>query len=51
MSKQYILPLSDPKAELAVVGGKGASLVRLAKAGLPVPDASFTLRFAAIARN
>ena len=38
MSDQYALPLSDPKAELAVVGGKGASLARLVNAGLPVPD-------------
>ncbi len=38
MSKQYALPLSDPKAELATVGGKGASLARLVNAGLPVPD-------------
>ncbi|MQA04596.1 MAG: pyruvate, phosphate dikinase [Streptosporangiales bacterium] len=33
----YVLPLDDPTAELAVVGGKGASLSRLAAAGLPVP--------------
>ena len=33
-----ILPLSDPAAELSRVGGKGASLARLAAAGLPVPD-------------
>ena len=38
MSDHYTLPLSDPKAELAVVGGKGASLARLVNAGLPVPD-------------
>lgn len=29
--------LADPAAELAAVGGKGASLARLAGAGLPVP--------------
>ncbi|HSQ16496.1 MAG TPA: PEP/pyruvate-binding domain-containing protein [Anaerolineales bacterium] len=34
----YTLPLSDPQAGLAMVGGKGASLARLAQAGLPVPD-------------
>jgi phosphohistidine swiveling domain-containing protein len=33
----YILPLSDSQADLATVGGKGASLVKLAQAGLPVP--------------
>ena len=33
----YILPLNDPQATLDVVGGKGASLARLANAGLPVP--------------
>lgn len=34
----YTLPLSDPQADLATVGGKGASLARLAKADMPVPD-------------
>ena len=33
----YILPLSDPDAVLATVGGKGMSLAKLALAGLPVP--------------
>jgi rifampicin phosphotransferase len=33
----YILSLSDPSATLETVGGKGASLARLAQAGLPVP--------------
>jgi phosphoenolpyruvate synthase/pyruvate phosphate dikinase len=33
----YILPLSDSRATLAVTGGKGTSLARLAAAGLPVP--------------
>ncbi|MFS8099652.1 pyruvate, phosphate dikinase [Lentzea alba] len=32
-----ILPLDDPRADLAAVGGKGASLARLVAAGLPVP--------------
>ncbi|GAB2863914.1 PEP/pyruvate-binding domain-containing protein [Lentzea nigeriaca] len=32
-----ILPLDDPAADLAAVGGKGASLVRLTRARLPVP--------------
>lgn len=32
-----IVPLSDASAGLAQVGGKGASLARLAAAGLPVP--------------
>lgn len=32
-----ILPLSDTSAGLSLVGGKGASLARLAAAGLPVP--------------
>ncbi|MEV4287674.1 PEP/pyruvate-binding domain-containing protein [Nonomuraea bangladeshensis] len=32
-----VLPLADPAAELALAGGKGASLARLARAGLPVP--------------
>ncbi len=33
----YTLPLSDPQTDLAAAGGKGASLARLAQAGLPVP--------------
>ncbi|ROP35430.1 PEP/pyruvate-binding domain-containing protein [Saccharothrix texasensis] len=32
-----VLPLADPAADLGTVGGKGASLARLAAAGLPVP--------------
>jgi pyruvate,water dikinase len=38
MKNQYILPLTNIQANLEVVGGKGASLAKLAKAGLPVPD-------------
>lgn len=38
MTQEYILRLSDSQADLALVGGKGASLARLANAGLPVPD-------------
>ena len=37
MTAQYILPLDDPQAVLETVGGKGASLARMAAAGLPVP--------------
>ncbi|KOX24509.1 pyruvate phosphate dikinase [Saccharothrix sp. NRRL B-16348] len=33
-----VLPLADPAADLETVGGKGASLAKLAAAGLPVPD-------------
>ena len=33
-----VLPLADPAADLETVGGKGASLARLAAAGLPVPN-------------
>ncbi|MFC4113093.1 PEP/pyruvate-binding domain-containing protein [Nonomuraea zeae] len=32
-----VLPLDDAAADLASVGGKGASLARLTRAGLPVP--------------
>ncbi len=32
-----ILPLDDSAADLATAGGKGASLARLTRAGLPVP--------------
>jgi len=37
MTAEYVLPLTDPQATLAIVGGKGASLARLTAAGLPVP--------------
>jgi len=33
----FILKLDSPDATLEVVGGKGASLARMARAGLPVP--------------
>ncbi|GAA0929796.1 PEP/pyruvate-binding domain-containing protein [Nonomuraea longicatena] len=32
-----VIPLDDPSADLATAGGKGASLARLSRAGLPVP--------------
>lgn len=35
---EFILALADPRATLNRVGGKGASLARLAASGLPVPD-------------
>ena len=38
MASGYVLPLGDSQASLATIGGKGASLARLANAGLPVPD-------------
>ena len=38
MDNAYIFPLSDPRASLERVGGKGASLARLCGAGLPIPD-------------
>ncbi len=34
----FILPLDDVSARLSQVGGKGASLARMAAAGLPVPS-------------
>ncbi len=37
MTREYIMSLADPRATLAVAGGKGASLARLSNAGLPVP--------------
>ncbi|MEJ3656919.1 PEP/pyruvate-binding domain-containing protein [Actinomycetes bacterium KLBMP 9759] len=37
MSSPTVLPLDDPAADLALVGGKGASLVTLTRAGIPVP--------------
>ena len=33
----FVLPLSDSNATLETVGGKGMSLAKLARAGLPVP--------------
>src|SRR4051794_9975621 len=33
-----VLALADGRADVAAAGGKGASLARLARAGLPVPD-------------
>ncbi|MFN8636469.1 MAG: PEP/pyruvate-binding domain-containing protein [Chloroflexota bacterium] len=38
MIPSSILPLADARATLDLVGGKGASLARLATAGLPVPS-------------
>lgn len=37
MTLEYILPFADSKATLDTVGGKGASLTKLIRAGLPVP--------------
>ena len=34
---QQLLPLASPAATLAIAGGKGANLARLAAAGFPVP--------------
>jgi pyruvate,water dikinase len=36
--KPYVLPLSDSQATLENVGGKGMSLAKLTRAGMPVPD-------------
>jgi rifampicin phosphotransferase len=38
MTHRFIIPLSEPHASLAAVGGKGVSLARLYAAGLPVPN-------------
>jgi phosphohistidine swiveling domain-containing protein len=38
MTHKYIIHLSEPKATLATVGGKGTSLAKLYAAGLPVPE-------------
>jgi pyrroloquinoline-quinone synthase len=34
----FVHPLSEPGGDVAVLGGKGASLVRLSEAGFNVPD-------------
>jgi phosphohistidine swiveling domain-containing protein len=38
MMAEFVLSLADTRASLDRVGGKGASLARLAQANLPVPD-------------
>lgn len=38
MPQTYTRPLADPHAMIETLGGKGASLARLAAADLPVPD-------------
>jgi len=38
MKPEYVISLSDSQAKLEIVGGKGTSLARLSRAGLPVPD-------------
>lgn len=38
MNAEDVISLNDPRADLELVGGKGASLARLSNAGLPVPD-------------
>ena len=37
MAQEYVLSLDDQRATLESVGGKGASLARLLRAGMPVP--------------
>ncbi len=34
----FVLSLADPNATLENVGGKGVSLAKMARIGLPVPD-------------
>ena len=38
MNSDYVLPLAGDTADLQRVGGKGQSLAKLSRAGLPVPD-------------
>jgi pyruvate,water dikinase len=37
----FVVPLMDPAAGVGLVGGKGASLARLVREGLPVPPGFF----------
>jgi phosphohistidine swiveling domain-containing protein len=37
MTQEYVLPLDDRRATLETVGGKGVSLARLLREGVPVP--------------
>ena len=41
MDPKFILRFEDSRATLDMVGGKGASLSRMVKAGLPVPEGFF----------
>ena len=45
----FVVALDDASAQLSLVGGKGASLARMAAAGLPVP-AGFHITTAAYRR-
>jgi rifampicin phosphotransferase len=38
MNTHYVLPLADEMADIQRVGGKGQSLAKMIRAGLPVPD-------------
>ncbi|MBN1246909.1 MAG: phosphoenolpyruvate synthase, partial [Anaerolineae bacterium] len=38
MTPRYVLELGSTMASLATVGGKGAALGEMVRAGLPVPD-------------
>lgn len=38
MKTTYVLPLDDETATLEFVGGKGLSLAKMRRLGLPVPD-------------
>jgi phosphoenolpyruvate synthase/pyruvate phosphate dikinase len=49
MTQEYLLPLDDRRATLETVGGKGASLARLLRAGVAVPG-GFHLTTAAYER-
>jgi phosphoenolpyruvate synthase/pyruvate phosphate dikinase len=37
VAQEYVLSLGNRRATLETVGGKGASLARLIRAGMPVP--------------
>jgi hypothetical protein len=39
MISDYVIPLTDPRADLGTAGGKGASLARLLNAGLVMLEA------------
>ena len=49
MAQEYVLSMDDRRATLEAVGGKGASLARLLRAGVPVPG-GFYLTTAAYER-
>lgn len=43
MTQEYVLPIDDQRATLETMGGKGASLARLLRAGVSQKNSSFVV--------